>query len=75
VRSRSGEVDGLIVQLIDQDPIGLDVAVSKSLPIPSQRVVAMAGLQRMPEPKCFHDVPKSIDVFPTFPHSFQVTFK
>ena len=75
VSSRSGEVDSLVVQLINAHPVGLDVAVSKSLPFPTELVVSMVGLQRMPKSKCFHDDPKSIDVLTSFPQSFQVAFK
>jgi hypothetical protein len=61
--------------LIDQHPIGLDVAVPKSLPVSAERMISMTWSKRLAKAERFHDVPQSIDILSALPQSFQIAFK
>jgi hypothetical protein len=75
MRPCSGEIDGFFVPVVDQQPIGFDMTVSKILPFAAQCVVFVPALQTLTETKDFHDRPKSCEVLSAFSQSFHIALK
>src|SRR4051812_50050528 len=53
--ARAGQVDRLIVELVDQEPVPGDMALPEPLPGARQGMVPMPGLQRLPGPDRLDD--------------------
>ncbi len=52
----TSQINRFAVKSIDEDPVGLDVTISKTFPFPLQRMVAMPWRQLLTLAKQFDDL-------------------
>src|SRR6266498_224426 len=72
MRSRAGQVDGIVVEPIDQHPIGGDVTVAEPVPGARQRVVPIPRLEVLSQAKGLDDAPEPAHVAPPLAESLDV---
>src|SRR5262249_36127729 len=70
-----GEINRLVVEAVNQEPVGPDMAIAEAFPLPLERVVAMASVEGIVKAKRLGDIPQRLQVEPSLAEPLEIALE